>query len=79
MASTVGQSSIDDDSMDAAISDDHDLVRKACTYITEGTYPAGATANKKRVIRKMAKRFVVCNGELFYRKILRGRSKVLKC
>ena len=55
------------------------IVRKACTYITEGAYPAGATANEKRVIRKKAKRFAVRNGELFYRKILRGRSKVLKC
>ena len=44
--------SIDDDSMDAATSDDRDLVRKVCTYITEGAYPAGATANEKRVIRK---------------------------
>ena len=35
MASTA---SIDDDSMDAATSDDRDLVRKACTYITEGAY-----------------------------------------
>ena len=75
MASTA---SIDDDSMDAATSDDRDLVRKACTYITEGAYPAGATANEKRVIRKKAKRFAVRNGELFYRKILRGRSRVLK-
>ena len=60
MASTA---SIDDDSMDAATSDDRDLVRKACTYITEGAYPAGATANEKRVIR-----FAVRNGELIYRK-----------
>ena len=48
MASTAGQSNIDDDSMDAATSDDRDLVRKACTYITEGAYPAGATANGLR-------------------------------
>ena len=63
MASTA---SIDDDSMDAATSDDRDLVRKACTYITEGAYPAGATANEKCIIRKKAKWFAVRNGELFY-------------
>ena len=51
---------------------------KRPTYnITEGTYPGGATANEKRVIRKKAKKFAVRNGELVYKKVLRGR-KVLQ-
>ena len=46
-------------------------------YITEGTYPGGATANEKRVIRKKAKKFAVRNGELVCKKVIRGR-KVLQ-
>ena len=56
---------------------EHDLVQKAYIYITEGTYPGGATANEKRVIRKKAKKFAVRNGELVYKKVICAR-KVLQ-
>ena len=46
--STAGES---EDSVSVNDSE-HDLVQKAYIYITEGTYPGGATANEKRVIRK---------------------------
>ena len=36
-----------------------DLVQNVYAYITEGTYPGGATANEKRVIRRKAKNFEV--------------------
>ena len=42
-----------------------DLLDEAYLYITEGRYPDGCRAKRKRTIRGKAKKF---NGELFYRK-----------
>ena len=53
---------------------EHDLVQKAYIYITEGTYPGGATANEKRVIRKKTKKFAEQSGELVCKKVLRGHE-----
>ena len=49
-----------------------DLLEKACVYITEGRYPEDATANDKMAIRRKAARFTFCEGELLYKKAIRG-------
>ena len=58
--------------------DRKNLVQEAYTYLTEGIYPAAATSNEKRVIRKISKKFSLHHGELFYKRTNRGRrgSKV---
>ena len=75
-ASTAGEAGAGAESEDSVSVNDseHNLVQKAYIYITEGTYPGGATANEKRVIRKKAKKFAVRNGELVYKKVIRGRK-----
>ena len=52
----------------------HDSVDGGYVYITEGRYPAGASANHKRMIRAKAKKFAVRDGELFYKRVKRGRG-----
>ena len=45
-----------------------DLLDEAYLYITEGRYPDGCGADRKRAIRRKAKKFTVnSNGELFYK------------
>lgn len=44
------------------------LIRKAYDYLTNGSYPPGATKNEKRVIRKKATKLIVRNGEYFYKR-----------
>ena len=41
--------------------DRKNLVQEAYTYLTEG-YPAAATSNEKRVIRKKSKKFSLHHG-----------------
>ena len=43
---------------------DVDLVEQAYRYLTDKTYPNGATENRKRAIRNKAKRFIIKDGEL---------------
>ena len=46
-----------------------DLLDEAYLYITEGCYPDGCGADRKRTFCRKAKKFTVnSNGELFYRK-----------
>ena len=55
------------------------LVQEAYKYFTEGIYPAAASSNEKRVIRKKTKKILcIMHGELFYKRTNRGRrgSKV---
>ena len=47
---------------------DVDLVEEAYRYLTDKTYPNGTTENRKRAIRNKAKKFIIKDGELFYRK-----------
>ena len=49
-----------------------DLLEKACLYITEKRYPEDATANDKRAIRRRAATFTLREGELLYKKAIRG-------
>ena len=46
---------------------DVDLVEEAYRYLTDKTYPNVMTENRKRAIRNKAKKFVIKDGELFYR------------
>ena len=50
---------------------DVDLVEQAYRYLTDKTYPNGATENRKRAIRNKAKRFITKDGESFYKKMRR--------
>lgn len=53
------------------------LVEKAYLYLTDGSYPEGATKNDKRSIRRKAGRLNIRDGELYYKK--RGGVKVSTC
>ncbi len=44
------------------------LLDAVYTYLNEGRYPVEASADKKRSVRRKAKKFAVKNGELFYLK-----------
>ena len=43
-----------------------DLIKQACKYIMERTYPEGCTQSRKKQIRKKAEKFRMVNGELCY-------------
>ena len=43
------------------------LLDEAILYITEKRYPEEASENRKRAIRRKAKKFEIQGGELFYR------------
>ena len=51
-----------------------DLIEKAYVYLTEKRYPDDCEKNEKRIIRKKAQKFVVRDGELQYKKSVRGRD-----
>ena len=57
---------------------DVDLVEQAYRYLTDKTYPNGATENRKRAIRNKAKRFIIKDGELFYKKKQKEKVRRLK-
>ena len=46
---------------------DQELVEQAYVYLTSATYPPGCDENRKRVIRKKAKKFELKDGELYYK------------
>ena len=45
-----------------------DLLQKAYIYLTEHCYPSGCVDSRKRSIRKKAGKFVVHDGDLFFKK-----------
>ena len=53
---------------------DQELVEQAYIYLTSTTYPPGCDENRKRVIRKKAKKFELKDGELYYKQ--KQKSKV---
>ena len=73
MAASSSEESLERNTDDAADAETS-LIKNACDYLTSGTYPPGATKNKKRVIRKKASKLSVRNGEIFYKK--KGRKEV---
>ena len=46
---------------------DQELVEQAYVYLTSTTYPPGCDDNRKRMIRKKAKKFELKDGELYYK------------
>ena len=52
---------------------DGDLVQEAYIYLTEHRYPQDCTYAQKRSIRKKAGKFVVRDGELFFKKKRKGK------
>ena len=72
----------------AALNKERDiqLLEEAYVYLTEKKYPSGCSDVRKRVIRKKSQKFVVKDGELFYKQQkkerwdacgLRGRLGIL--
>ena len=53
---------------------DQQLLEEAYIYRTEKKYPEEATENRRRIIRKKAAKFVVKDGELFYK--MKKKDKV---
>ena len=43
------------------------LLDEAMLYMVENRYPEEATENRKRIIRRKAKKFEIQDGELYYR------------
>ena len=52
--------------MEESCEGDYDLVEQVYQYIAAGTCPIGCSQNKKRIIRKKSKRFMIKDGELLY-------------
>ncbi len=50
------------------VRDNCNLLDAVYNYLSEGRYPVEASADKKRSVRRKAKKFAVKNGELFYLK-----------
>ena len=44
-----------------------DLIEETLVYISEKKYPDSCSNNRKRQIRKKAEKFVVNDGELYYK------------
>ena len=49
-----------------------DLIEDTLLYVSEKKYPENCNPNRKRQIRKKAEKFVVVDGELYYKK---GRNE----
>ena len=56
-----------------------DLVEDAAVYLAERKYPEGCSVNRKRQIRKIAEKFVLNNGELYYQTKKNGQLHVGFC
>ena len=55
-----------------------DLVEEAYRYLTDKTYPNGGTENRKWANRNKAKKFIIKDGELFYKKKQKEKVRQLK-
>ena len=45
-------------------------------YLRRKRYPAGASEGRKRCIRRKAAKFVLKNGELFFKKMNKGKVRL---
>ena len=45
-----------------------DLVEEAYEYLVRNVYPVGASVARKRCIRRKAQKFVVKDGEMYFKK-----------
>ena len=59
----------------AALNEERDLqlLEEAYVYLTEKKYPSDCSDVRKRVIRKKSQKFVVKDGELFYKQQKKGK------
>eukprot|EP00731_Ephydatia_muelleri_P030725 Em0022g239a len=54
------------------------LVEEAYQYLRRKSYPAGASEERKRCIRRKAAKFVLKNGELFFKKMNKGKESEIR-
>ena len=52
---------------------DLQLVEEAYSYVTKKKYPPGCSDVRKRVIRRKAQKFIVKDGEMFYKQQKKGK------
>ena len=52
---------------------DLQLLEEAYVYLTEKKYPSGCSDIRKRVIRKKSQKFMVKDGELYYKQQKKGK------
>ena len=47
---------------------EEEFIQREFLHLKDKTSPAGSTKNEKRYIQKQAEKFVVENGEIYYKK-----------
>ena len=52
------------------------LVEEAYQYLRRKSYPAGTSEGRKRCIRRKAAKFVLKNGELFFKTMSKGKVRL---
>ena len=57
---------------------DTELVEQAFAYLTSAMYPVDCTENRKRVIRKKAKKFMQRDGEFYYKQQVQNKVSIHK-
>ena len=50
-----------------------DLVEEAYEYLVRKVYPVGASVARKRCIRRKAQKFVVKDGEMYFKEKKKGK------
>jgi hypothetical protein len=48
---------------------------KTLTYVLKKSYPENCTENKERVIRNKSTKFVVKDGEVLYKRTIKGKVR----
>ena len=56
-----------------------DLIEEVYEYMTQRLYPLGCTERRKRTIRRKANKFVLKDGELYFKKKQKGKVSCLEC
>lgn len=70
--------SLDEGDTDNDLSNENeaDLLEDVYLYLTKKQYREGLAQNQKRIIRKKATNFYVADGEMLYKKKLKGKNEV---
>ena len=55
-----------------------DLIDEVYEYMTQRRYPLGCTEGRKRSIRRKATKFVLKDGELYFKKKQKGKVSCLE-
>lgn len=56
-----------------------DLIKEVYEYMTQRRYPLGCMEGRKRTIRRKANKFVLKDGELYFKKKQKGKVSCLEC